>query len=239
MALIVPSTTGDATSSTAAPAVAEPAVNMSLDDMIKARREKEGKARKPKAGNGKPTLAQQSVGRGKAKKSAAANARRGLGGGDSLKPSAMEVEKQIYRAQRTGPNKTPTNATATGGKRSRRIADVKARDKIQKGKKLTMQQKQAKFANAGRGPTTNQPTNAPTKKVTSAALAAMKQAGFQVPKGMKMVIQFAPNPPNTKNNTNRNTTQRGNNKGGTRNNTNTQRNTGGQGNTGGRGRNRK
>eukprot|EP00978_Attheya_sp_CCMP212_P018206 scaffold49502_cov53-Attheya_sp.AAC.7 len=47
-------------------------VRLDLDDMIKARREKEGKARKPKAG--KPTLAQQSVGRGKAKKSAAANA---------------------------------------------------------------------------------------------------------------------------------------------------------------------
>ena len=86
------------TSSTTAASAAETNVDKSLDDLIKDRRKEAAAVKKQRAGPKsnatsrakKPSAADKSVGKGKAKRAAAAAARRGITA--SSKPTAMQVE---------------------------------------------------------------------------------------------------------------------------------------------------
>eukprot|EP00565_Helicotheca_tamesis_P006576 CAMPEP_0185734296 /NCGR_PEP_ID=MMETSP1171-20130828/22049_1 /TAXON_ID=374046 /ORGANISM="Helicotheca tamensis, Strain CCMP826" /LENGTH=225 /DNA_ID=CAMNT_0028404255 /DNA_START=46 /DNA_END=726 /DNA_ORIENTATION=+ len=182
-------------STTANDAVADSTIDMSLDDIISNRR-KEAKQqdKNKKRGNvkaqtpKKPTTAQKAVGSGKAKKAATARARRGIA--PSAKASNMDVEKEIYRQARR-----PRNQQGAGGRggpnnrRSRRIADVKVKQKVQAEKKKQ---------NAKKGQSNKVTTRPPTKKALKAAVSAMTGAGYKPPEGMQMVISFAPAPAGNK-----------------------------------------
>jgi len=154
--------------------------------MIKSRREsaRSSTSRRPAAR--KPTAADKAAGRQRATRTAKINARRGIQQNAEGKPSAMEIEREVYRQTRM--NNTP--AKGKNGPRSRKdsAAQVKAR-KTDKKKKQQQQQKGAVPPTWVAG--TRRP---PSKKAVSAAVHAMTDAGFKVPQGMQMVISFAPAP---------------------------------------------
>lgn len=157
-------------------------MDVSLDDMIKQRRAK------PNRNNKKTSTVDRTVGRGRAKRQAAANARRGIS--DSKKPSKMEVEKEVSRETRRSGRNQKNNPQA--GRKQKSEAAIKAKEK---------QDKRRKQGNKkGSGETEIPPTwiggtrRPPSKKAVTAAVEAMKESGFTVPKGMQMVISFAPAP---------------------------------------------
>ena len=83
-------------------------LSLSLDDIIKQRRSEEPKQKKKRTpiksrkdtNNNKPTPTQKVVGAGKAKRNAQMRAKRGLGGDGT--PSKAQIDKEIYRQQRSG-----------------------------------------------------------------------------------------------------------------------------------------
>ena len=159
--------------------------------MIKSRRKSAHPSnRRPVAR--KPNTVDKNAGRQRASRTAKINARRGIQ--QDGKPSAMEIEREVYRQTRM--NNTPTAKGAKRGPRSRKesAAQVKAR-KLSRNEKKKKAQKQGTAA--APPPTwiagTKRP---PSKKAVNAAVNAMQGAGFKVPQGMQMVISFAPAPNN-------------------------------------------
>lgn len=192
-------------------------VDMSLDDIIKARRNDSSKDTKrrtnPKrnassTSNKKQATANRVTGAGKAKRSARLASKRGLS--DSNKPSPMEVERETYRLNRSQRGGNVVNANKRNNKT---VSDQKVKAKNKKA------------AAANNNKSSNGNKNVP-KKAVNIALQAMRNAGYNydVPKGSKMVISFAPSspPPSKpapqKKNTSNNNNNRGrnNNRGGRR-----------------------
>mmetsp|Transcript_30515 Transcript_30515/g.46228 ORF Transcript_30515/g.46228 Transcript_30515/m.46228 type:complete len:229 (-) Transcript_30515:724-1410(-) len=161
---------------------ASSSMDVSLDDMIKQRRTKS-------TNNRKASAVDKTVGRGRAKRQAAANARRGIS--DSKKPSKMEVDKEVKRETR----RTARNAKnkPQPGRKPKSEAVIKTKAKQDKKRKQENKKK-------GSGDLAIPPTwiggtrRPPSKKAVTAAVEAMKDSGFTVPKGMQMVISFAPAP---------------------------------------------
>lgn len=121
------------TSSSVAMATNGGLVDMSLDELIKARRTETAQVKKvhaaaaaekqrtnvkakTKQNTKKPTIVQKSVGAGKAKRNAKTAAKRGLV--NSPKATPMQVEREIYRQQRTGGKKNGGNNNPGQGGRA-------------------------------------------------------------------------------------------------------------------------
>jgi len=169
-------------------------VDMSLDDLIKARRTEDKTANKSaqeskkkdalkqkrvsikspaNTKSKKPTQAQKSVGMSKAKRGANTAARRGIS--PTPQPTAMQIEKEVKRQQRNGPGATtPQNRRGT-----RQSTRIRASD--------NRQPLSDKKTNKG-----NRDFEAPPKKAVDAALKAMTKFGYKPPVGMKVVISFMP-----------------------------------------------
>lgn len=131
------------------------------------------------------------MGSNKAKRNANMAAKRGLS--QSSKATPMQVEREVYRQARGGGPKTRSadqprrsernrNAgkkNASGSNKS--IADQKMKAKNLKKKQQQQNQQGVRKDNAA---------PAPTRKAATAAKKALREAGFQPPKGMKMVISY-------------------------------------------------
>lgn len=145
--------------------------------MIEDRRKKQAKdsKRTPK----KASTADRSIATGKAKRAAAMKAKRGLT--PTKAPTAMEIEREVYRQSRKTDNaKKKKENKATGG----RIApDSTARNKKKKEKKATGKVDPPAAIFGGR---------APPKKAIEAAIKGMEGAGFKIPKGHQMMMTFVP-----------------------------------------------
>lgn len=163
---------------------------MHIDDILKKRREEQKKAKKEgnkqrqavKSNTGKnktPTTTQKSVGANKAKRGAKVNARRGLT--TTQKATSMEVEKEIGRQQRTGKG---TNKGGRTPKKQRIESSGKSTADRKMKAKNTAATKQTNTKQQG------QKVTPPPQKAVKAALSAMKEVGYNVPKGMKMVVSF-------------------------------------------------
>jgi len=147
-------------------------VDLSLDDIMKARRAEHGKKKsgnkrasiKTKNTSKKATPTQKSVGRSVAKRGAKIAARRGIS--DKSNPTSMQIEKEVKRQQQ---------------RPSQKRQGLRSSNKTRVNKKVTTDNK-----NKGKK------VAAPSKKAVDAALKAMTKAGYDAPNGMKMVISFAP-----------------------------------------------
>ena len=166
----------------------------SLDDMIKNRR-----SVTPKATARKVSTADKAVAKGKAARNAGANARRGIT--KENKPTAMEVEREITRQSKMSVNNRAGNQKketqpAKVAQRTRRVADVKIKVKNDVQKQQTKQNNQKNNNNPISPPPTwiGGTRRPPSAKAVTAAVSAMQANGFKVPKGMQMVISFAPAP---------------------------------------------
>jgi hypothetical protein len=160
-------------------------VGKSLDAIIADRRKEQAKtlsgrtanesgARNTRFREKKAAIADRSVATGRAKRAAAARARRGLA--LDKKPSALEVEKEVYRQSRkTAASKKASENKATKG---RLPPNSSLREK--KGKKKT----------------NDQPGAIVGKKIQAkqidAAIKGMELAGCPVPKGFELHMQLKP-----------------------------------------------
>jgi hypothetical protein len=81
----------------------------------------------------------------------------------------MDVEREVYRAQRRGGGGNNANNN------NRRASDIRAKEKARKANLSTAASKAIK---------------APTQQAIGAAARAMKEFGFKAPKGMQMQISF-------------------------------------------------
>jgi len=166
-------------------------VDMSLDDLIKVSRKQSGSSEaavnrrrkniKSDKKDDKPTTVQTSIAQTKARRDAAYRTARREGAdgsaGTRKKATLMDIDKEV--------------------------------DRVRKNKSLQQvpQRKQQPLrGRPRRAPTTPAATTttpeafqAPTKKAVSAAVQAMKEFGFQPPKGMDVVISFAPKETKTPN----------------------------------------
>jgi len=160
------------------------------DDMIKNRRRSTRSTTTRRAAARKPTAADKAAGRQRATRTAKINARRGIQQNANGKPSAMEIEREVYRQTRM--SNTP-NKGKKKGTRSRKESNqqVKARKQTKAQQKKKAQQKAAASVPSTWVAGTRRP---PSKKAVNAAVTAMTDAGFKVPKNMQMVISFAPAP---------------------------------------------
>ena len=131
-----------------------------------------------------PTTTQKSVGANKAKRGAKVNARRGIS--TTEKATKMEVEKEVGRQQRGGKGSNTTRRNQnkpTPGTSGRTVADRKMKAKNVAGTKQNHSKQE--------GQKTAIPAAAPPpQKAVKAALNAMKEVGYNIPKGMKMVVSF-------------------------------------------------
>jgi len=176
-------------SSIAAPSGGATSMDVSLDDMIRQRRTKAAKA-------GRPSAVDRSVGSGRAKRQASANARRGIT--DTKKPSRMQIEREANRVARQsdrGKTTTTTAAAAGRGRKAKPEAVVRAKERQDKKRRQEAKKKSSGSSDNVIPPAwiggTRRP---PSKKAVTAAVEAMTDAGFKVPRGMQMVISFAPAP---------------------------------------------
>mmetsp|Transcript_23879 Transcript_23879/g.39477 ORF Transcript_23879/g.39477 Transcript_23879/m.39477 type:complete len:280 (-) Transcript_23879:996-1835(-) len=176
------------TSANIAPSTGNNKMDMSLDDMIKTRRT----SSRVKASTAKASTADKTVAKGRAKRQAAANNRRGLA--PTKKPSAMDIEKEVYRQTRRSTSSTKKQATQPGRK-PRTQADLKTKARQEKKKAGAKKGGKKQQDEQHLPPTwiggTRRP---PSKKAVAAAVDAMTDSGFKVPRGMQMVISFAPAP---------------------------------------------
>jgi hypothetical protein len=156
--------------------------------MIADRRKDQQKA--AKKGNKKTaTTSDRSIATGKAKRDAAMNARRGMT--QEKKPSAMEVEREVYRQSRkTAASKNRAEQKASGGR-------LPPNPSLRKGKK-------GAGAGAAAGAASGKkqaPTAAavavtagriPSKKQIEAAVQAVQNCGQPIPDGHQLVLTFVP-----------------------------------------------
>jgi len=205
-------------------------VDMSLDDIIKARRQEKEPANKPankqtKAADSKtkrtniktqttnqikqnkPNNAQKSIGANKAKRNAQMAAKRGMPSSGNGKASPMDVEREVYRQSRGGGQKTG-NDTATPRRSGRILGHKKNKGNgsnktvaDQKVKKRNIVQHK-KQVQQKQGNNNKEEVVAPTRKAIGAAKQALSHAGYKPPKGMKMVVSFVAADGNNKGNTN-------------------------------------
>jgi len=149
----------------------------------------------PKAAARKASTADKAVAKGRAARQAGANARRGLR--EDNKPSAMEVEREINRqVKMSSSNRAGGEKKETGPKMAQRPPHVNGgKGKNAAGKQKAKQDGQKQASDTPLPPTwiggTRRP---PSVKAVTAAITAMQENGFKVPKGMQMVISFAPAP---------------------------------------------
>lgn len=167
--------------------------------MIKNRR-KSARTATRRAAARKPTAADKAAGRQRATRTAKINARRGIQQDTQGKPTAMDIEREVYRQTRM--NNTPAKEK-TGGRQPRSRKDSAAQVKARKQQKNETKKKAAAAQqNKKKGKDAAVPTwvagtkRPPSKKAVNAAVNAMSNAGFKVPQGMQMVISFAPAPEN-------------------------------------------
>ncbi len=203
--------------------------NSDTDDIIADRRKEQSKAlsgkkdppaKKSTRAAKKTAIADRSVATGRAKRAAAARARRGLT--ETKKPSAMEVEKEVYRQSRK---------TAAAKKASEKKA---TKGRVPPNSSLREKNNPKKPSNDPSGTLVGR---MPQQKQIKAAIQGMEIAGCPMPAGYQLVMQFAPMPAtknnkkgkatNTKNNTNNNTKKKATNT--NTKNANTGRKTGGRG----------
>jgi len=119
----------------------------------------------------------------------------------------MSVEREVYRQSRTGGGSGTNNMRTRSKDQPRRSTRVRNNlktdtERKMKAKNLAAERKKAKTTkqqqNTNKNNTTQNTKNkvkqirAPPKKAVNAAMKAMNTAGFTAPKGMKMVISFAP-----------------------------------------------
>jgi len=165
----------------AAPVETKSLVDMSLDDLIKARRSEDKDSLQKKrvsikapasAKSKKPTQAQKSVGISKAKRGANTAARRGLS--PTPKPTPMQMVEEVNRQRRNGFGATSNNRQGT--RQSNRI-------------RTNVNHKPSEDNKGNNG---NRNNIAPPKSAEDAALQAMTKFGFKAPDGMKIVISFTP-----------------------------------------------
>lgn len=230
------------TSSSNVPGAAQ-SMDMSLDDLIAARRTAESSTSTPRNNNRRRSLKsttssannasakkknlEKSLSTNRAKRNAKTAARRGLANnGDKSKPDPKSIEREAYRLQRSGKNavasrtrsfgqprrssrlRTANNSNSNNTNRqgNRNNNNKSAVDRKIKAKNMRGKKQNQSSNNSNR---TLQP---PSKKAFNAAVKAMNSAGFTAPKGMKMVISFAPTESkNNNNNNNSNNNRRGQN----------------------------
>lgn len=148
-------------------------------DQIIADRRKE-QQQLSKRGPKKVGTADRAVATGRAKRDAVANARRGIT--ETKKPDPMAVEREVYRQSRqTETAKENKEKKATGGRIAPNSTARRNRNK--------------KEAHQGGAAPAFVVAQAPSRKVVSAAVAAMKKEGYVVPQGMQVVINVVPRPP--------------------------------------------
>jgi len=117
-------------------------------------------------------LANRSIAKNRAKRTAATNHRRGFS--TEKKPTAMEIDQENYRQSRN------TNA-------SKRNQEQKlSNGRLPPNSSLRDKKKKKDNANA------NAPQKTPSKKQLNAAVQGMKTAGYCVPDGYTMTMQFIP-----------------------------------------------
>lgn len=174
-------------------------MSMSLDDVI-AKRRKDTMTATRRGGRTRVSTADRTVAGGRAKRTAAVNARRNMT--PTKKPTKMEIEKEVKtqsaRTQRTKANQDKKKAggrvAATGG-RTRR-ADARAAGRTAKQPAQQTRVKQAAVQLVQGKP--------PSKKAVNAAVQAFKANGFNIPQGTQMVIRFEGPAASTNNNNNNN-----------------------------------
>jgi hypothetical protein len=153
-----------------------------LDEIIADRRKEQVKALKqPK----KVSTVDRSIATGKAKREAAVKAKRGLS--ETKKPSAMEVEREVYRqSRRTEVTKAKREQKAAGGKLP---PNPILRDRKNK-------KKGGGGGNAGApaAPSAIFGGRVPPRKAVEAAVAGMESAGFKIPDGHQVYVAFVPVP---------------------------------------------
>jgi hypothetical protein len=147
--------------------------------MIADRRKEQQKA--SKRGPKKASTTDRAIATGRAKRDAATKARRGLT--QTKKPSAMEVDREIYRqSQKSATAKNRAENKASGG---RLPPNSSLRDTKKKGDKKQ----------AGNGPQQPQAIfggRVPSKKQVEAAIKGMESIGQPVPPGHQVVLTFVP-----------------------------------------------
>lgn len=154
------------------------------DEMIADRRKDQQKA--AKKGPKKASTADRSIATGRAKRDAAMKARRGLT--QETKPSAMDVDREIYRQSRkTAVAKKNAEKKASGGRLppNSSLRDTKAK----KGG--------AAFAGGKKAPPTGAAASVmggrtPSKKQVEAAIKGMADIGQPVPAGHQLLLTFVP-----------------------------------------------
>ena len=163
-----------------------------VDDIIADRRKEQAKATKAKTRTStrdkKNAIADRSVATGRAKRAAATRARRSLSNNNAgKKPSAMEVEKEVYRQTRkTAVAKKKAENKATNG---RLPPNSNLRDK--KGTK-----KSNKNNSGGNSNDNDTPSvlfgRLPKQNQIKAAIRGMEESGCPVPDGYQLIMQFSP-----------------------------------------------
>lgn len=134
----------------------------------------------------KPSTTDRSIATGRAKRDAAMKGRRGLS--EQTKPSAMEVDREIYRQSRkTAVAKKISEKKASGGRLppNSSFRDTKTKHNGTAAKKMTPQHPTGAAASVVGGKT-------PSKKQVEAAIIAMTDIGQPVPAGHQLVLTFVP-----------------------------------------------
>jgi len=161
------------------------------DDLIKARNKTRNKPRSrvpvkssTSMVNKKEELARKSIARSRAGRNASVSAKRGIS--TSKNPTQKQVEQELYRSQRVVPMK-PYSQRLSGDSKTKSDKNMKTRNK-----KLNIDQFSTLHGKRNNVKTTENKTRPPPKRVVRAAKAAMKNAGFEAPRDMQMVISFVP-----------------------------------------------
>jgi len=215
----------------------------SLDDIISDRRKeqakassgrnvKDGKNKTSNAKDKKNAVVDRSIGTGRAKRAATARARRGLSNDGAAKPTAMEVEKEVYRqARKTSTTKKKVEKKASNGR-------------LPPNSSLREKRNTRSSNNNSRDESANDPPGVPIGRIPrqiqiKAAIQGMYDAGCPVPQGFQLVMQFSPKAvqekgkkPNKNSNNNRNNNN--NNRNGNNNNNNQRNGNGNNNNNSGR-----
>ena len=135
----------------------------------------------------KPTAVDKSIGKSKASRSAKIAAKRGLQKSDQ--PTPMEIEKEVYRQQRT--SRIPKDKTLTGAAAGAANTPTSNPNRRIRRKKVNTSSMRVE-AGGGSGkknpstlmgkqlPTDRKPAGPPPKKAVDAAVMAMTKAGYQV-----------------------------------------------------------
>jgi hypothetical protein len=170
-------------------------VRVCADDMIADRRKEQSKSSTGRSGANKNNsttkpqkkteLADRSIATGRAKRSAATKARRGLS--NTKKPTAMEIDQENYRQSRnSNASKKKQEQKSSNGRLppNSSLRDNKKKN-INNNNNNKNNNNNISLAPVSLG-------RMPNKKQMNAALQGMKQAGCPVPDGHTLIMQFIP-----------------------------------------------